>query len=418
MAKGKYGVLARLVWDGGVDVLIPGEMGTPRQDQMKGGPAERLTEMAGRVCYDSLGKGRSSGDYHRHIQEVGHFSVCEHFNMTVEIRLPIAAEALFNRPGLWIERKGDDLWRITFNPRCILDWNAWSKSMRVEDQIGTKGIGDILSFHAERAMPMVLPARPRIGDMVNFYEAASREVQPESDEEKWVSLFVAGSRGFSHELVRHGDRTAISQRSTRYVDEDGSPWVDHPLVQEFLGSNEPLPEDPDDLVRGALKTMIEDTKNAARTTYARAAEWLQKWLISRGVDKFTARKQARGAARGYLGNALYTEIVFSASVAQWRRMLRMRCCDPADAEIRAVFAEALEELKRSRYGLYFDGLELVPACDRIGYVASERKAKCLPDPAHKETQTLECICAEYNGKGRSTCGGICPVHPPSESRMC
>jgi thymidylate synthase (FAD) len=49
-----------------------------KPDQLQGPHAEQLTEYAGRVCYDSLGRGRNSEDYHQHILDVGHESVCEH----------------------------------------------------------------------------------------------------------------------------------------------------------------------------------------------------------------------------------------------------------------------------------------------------------------------------------------------------
>ncbi len=97
---------ARLVYDGGSEVFITPEMGMPRDDQMQGTVAEQLTELAGRVCYDSLGKGRPSfshmsvagipGDiwkpqrvegYHDHILGSGHGSVLEHFNFTVRFEV-------------------------------------------------------------------------------------------------------------------------------------------------------------------------------------------------------------------------------------------------------------------------------------------------------------------------------------------
>ncbi len=59
-------------------VGLPAELGTPRADQDQGAGAERLIEAAGRVCYDSYGKGRASEPYHAHIQQVGHGSVTEH----------------------------------------------------------------------------------------------------------------------------------------------------------------------------------------------------------------------------------------------------------------------------------------------------------------------------------------------------
>jgi thymidylate synthase ThyX len=369
-------LVARLVWDGGENLSLPPEMGLPADGQLSGSVGERLCELAGRVCYDSLGKGRSSADYHKHIHEVKHYSVYEHAVMTALLK-PVFAEnggvrhwvdpsVFLNRPGVWVD-EAQQGFRITFNPRVILDWNNFGRESAPERMA--------LARLAAMAWPQICPlAKEPTGDVLDHLRRGTEIVPPAYDEECWITMFMGGSRGFSHELVRHGDFTAISQRSTRYVDEGESPWVDHPLVQEFLASKDPLPDDPDNRIRGALASIIGDLKHGAREVYSKTAEQLQKWLSARGVDKLTARKQARGAARGYLGNALYTELVFSASVAQWKRMLRMRACAAADAEIREVFVQALYELKRSRYAPSFNGFKVQPAPDGIGQVVVEESA--------------------------------------------
>jgi thymidylate synthase ThyX len=353
--------LARLVWDGGEGVRIPEELGTPAPNQMRGMPHERLSELACRVCYDSLGRGRSSEDLHKHILDVKHLSVYEHAQVTLEV-FDLNAEVFLNRPGIWVLCDGNK-WRITLNPRVVLDWSQWSRA----DDGFAKVVHDILRHHMERLCPMICPPIPRETVTTAMIEQRSQIVPPKDDEEKWITLFLAGSRGFSHELVRHGNFTAISQRSTRYVDENGSPWVDHPLVQEFF-------DDPDvaGALRGELNSLVGDVKHYAQDLYARLSDELHKWLLARGVDKLTARKQARGAARGYLGNALYTELIFSGSVGQWKRMLKMRCCDASDGEIRAVFVEVLKELKTSRYAADFAAFELAPSSDTVGESAMER----------------------------------------------
>jgi thymidylate synthase ThyX len=368
MGRSKYGVIARLVWDGGDEVRIPEEMGTPAPNQMQGTPLERLSELAARVCYDSLGKGRSSPDLHKHLLDVGHHSVYEHAQVTIELAMAVLGRVFINRPGVWVSVERGDACRVTLNPRVILDWNIWSKASDVDDAIGRdRAVGDALHHQMCPLMPAVLGVRaPRGVDQ--SHSSRVRVVEPRHDEEKWVSLFFAGSRGFSHECVRHKFRTGVSQRSTRFVDEDGSPWVDHPLVQEFL-----VAEDVQKQVKDSLLERIDATKAWAKSAYAVVSVELHKWLISKGVDKLTARKQARAAARGYLGNALYTELIFSASVGQWKRMLRLRCSVPADAEIRAVFAEALKELKRSRYAEDFEAFELRPSADGLGEIAVERR---------------------------------------------
>jgi len=369
--KSKYGMIARLVWDGGDEVRIPEELGKPAPDQMLGTAAERLSELSGRTCYDSLGRGRSTEDYHKHILEVGHGSVYEHFAMTVELAdcYPLMLWSLINRPGIWVEADYERI-RITFNPRAILDWNHWTKNFpylnTFPDLVGKRGsVGDRLAVFAERSFPQIVPPQERALWSTTNYKA-DRIVEPRTDEEKWISLFMCGSRGWSHEQVRHKFRTAVSQRSTRFVNEAESPWVDHPLVQEYL---EDKAQPTDHLSQ--MEGMTSSIKKHSKEAYSFVVQRLEPWLIGRGVEKLTARKQARGAARGYLGNALWTEMIFSASVAEWKWMMKLRCSGPADAEIRGIFCEALPELRASRYGDDFKNLELVPAPDGLGQMAVE-----------------------------------------------
>lgn len=373
MAVSKYGMISRLVWDGGDEVRIPEELGAPAPNQMLGTAAERLSEVGGRTCYDSLGRGRSSEDYHKHILDVGHGSVYEHFSATVQILGESdMLWSLINRPGIWVEGSYGRL-RITFNPRAILEWNSWTKRLSSlasrQDFVGQAGsVGDRLAVFAERLFPQILPPRERPLQILSGYKDDCI-VEPRTEQEKWISMFLCGSRGWSHEQVRHKFRTAVSQRSTRFVNEAESLWIDHPLVQEYLGDQAQIPADLEE-----MKRIVNAIKKNSRETYAYVVDRLEPWLIGRGVEKLTARKQARGAARGYLGNALWTEMIFSASVAEWKWMMSLRCSAPADAEIRGIFCEALPELRRSRYGDDFKNLELVPAPDGLGQMAVERSS--------------------------------------------
>lgn len=56
-----------------------------REDQLVGTPQEQLIEAAGRTCYDSMGKGRPSGEYHAHLLDAEHGSVLEHVSFTWRI---------------------------------------------------------------------------------------------------------------------------------------------------------------------------------------------------------------------------------------------------------------------------------------------------------------------------------------------
>lgn len=346
---------AQLVYDGRT-FQIPEACGAPAADQMLGTVGERLAELCGRECYDSLGRGRNSSDYHKHVLEVGHYSVYEHFNFTLLIRgVAFEPEVLLdvmNRPGLYARVEGSDL-RLTLNLRCILDWPKWRPPHRE-------------AFPCP--MSLVIPAceiAPKVFPLTSFVDTPPPEsklgnvvfVDPIDNEERWITLRLTGSRGFSHELVRHGDRTAISQRSTRYVEESNSEWCLHPLIHEAFNA--------DDVARGGAFI------DSARGMYDLTVRKGETLLKVRGVDKGTARKQARGAARGWLGNALGTSVIFSASVGQWRRMMGLRAHVSADAEIRDVFAQALGCLKGSQYAGHFADLQLRPSQDGIGQVLDD-----------------------------------------------
>ena len=355
---------AEVVFDG-VETYAPERMGQPKAGQLQGATHERLVELCGRVCYDSLGKGRSSAEYHEHIRKVNHGSVWEHANITIQCTdtqgrdlgremFPI----LLNRPGVWVEHHEPSIVRVTINMRGIVEWDRWAGGHNLGSHRGLEAAIRAIVFTAGHVVaPQIVDDPGEIPDQgVN-----GMIVTPEHPEEKWVSLLLGGSRGMSHEQVRHKFRTAISQRSTRYVDESTSPWVVHPLVTRYID------ETTDD--KREFLGDIEKVGTAARNAYVTVAGDLQPWLEARGIDKHTSRKQARGAARGFLGNALHTELIFSASVVQWRRMIALRCSPHADAEIRVLYGHIIRALQTTRWADDFADLKLVPSPDGIGEVA-------------------------------------------------
>jgi thymidylate synthase ThyX len=377
-------IQAQLVWDGST-LSVPQQMlpeGKTLTDvhvdkmQMVGTPYENVGEAAGRICYDSLGVGRPTAEYFLHILQVGHYSIFEHCPFVVEITIDRKYEAdalwvLQGRPGLIITRGTAGALdvvalRLCVNLRTILEWDRWTSHDFAFDPTQvtlSANIGYILNEMGCAKAPQIVKD-PDIADWTAGGELSGAIkgwscADPVHDCERWISLYCSGSRGFSHELVRHGDRTAISQRSTRYVDESGSSWVMHPLVDAFLDGQT-------ELNKTLASCVVNNSVDVAKNAYDGIVKLLQPWLIERGVDTHTARKQARGAARGFLGNALYTELVFSASVDQWKHILSMRASDAADAEIREWACKAIPELKRSQYGDRFDGIELRESSDGLG----------------------------------------------------
>lgn len=352
-------IKARLVYDGGSAVTVPEEMGIPLPKQMQGTTPENLIELCGRVCYDSLGnpKSRDSAAYFKHILEVKHLSVCEHFAFTVEFdsAWDKMREACANRLGVlsYIHPKTQKL-HVTANIRSIIEWDLWTRRLSdfYEDCTASAAtrVGVALAFHANQFVPNLVELP------MNQERAPSRVVAPANDHERFISIFQSGSRCYSHEQVRH--RKAISQRSTRYCDESASPFVEHPLYSKYMAEVNDAP----------FRKGDEDLAARARCLYDAKVERMQNWLLIKGVDKLTARKQARGAARGSLLMNLATEMIFTDSVWGWRNILTQRTNPAADAEIRVLYNYVLPELKKSRYADRFADIEMVESKDGLGLV--------------------------------------------------
>jgi thymidylate synthase ThyX len=359
---------AKIVWDG-KKLEVPCDMGCPKDNQLQGSDFDNLVELSGRVCYDSLGSGRDSVEYHKHIIEVGHGSVQEHPNITFAIALDVptflgCVEALINRPGIWIAKEIPTILtasagplfnlRVTANLRAIREWFEFPPMNKLSIVMGNQ-----IQYLAKQKAPLVLQdLNPQDSGM------PLQIVEPKYEDEMWVSVFFTNvSRGFSHELVRHKFRTAVSQRSTRYVDEGDSYWCWHPLILKNINLDNPLVK----LIGNEeVELSLDDIQKLCREGYKQLVDKLQSQLISEGSDKFTARKQARGAARGLLGNALNTELIFSASLSQWKWMFTLRAAAPADAEIRVVMNEVYEQFLE-RFPDHFKGYEKVDCPDGIGY---------------------------------------------------
>jgi hypothetical protein len=347
---------ASLVYDGGPKVIIPESMGTPCPDQLQGTVHEQLGELACRICYDSMGydsngvrRGRSSAQLHKHILEVQNLSVYGHPNFTVHFNDDIR-NACINRKGIWVEGRNE----ITTNLWAVLEWNKYTC---LANQDISYHIGNSLAFFANQLAPQIY--KRKSGVLVGTH----LKTENLTENQAWVTLYLYGSRGFTHEQVRH-HFGGISQRSTRYVDESESSWIEHPLITQYL-TDETVPVEIRQAINDGLLRLI----NYSKTNYNALASHLKSYLIGRGVDKTKARKQAWGAARGYLGNALASDMLFSAPVSGWKWMLKQRLSAAADAEIRAIYEQVLISLRRSRYGyMFFDEFTLVPSPDGIGKV--------------------------------------------------
>ncbi len=129
------------------------------------------------------------------------------------------------------------------------------------------------------------------------------------------------SRALTHQLVRHR-LASYSQRSQRYVKEDGLAYVTPPAI---AANTEAL-----DLFRKALEE--------AREAYDK--------LLEAGV--------APEDARFVLPNAAATEVVVTANFREWRHILALRGHAAAQWEIRQLAIAILKELKQRAPAAFAD----------------------------------------------------------------
>lgn len=167
-----------------------------------------------------------------------------------------------------------------------------------------------------------------------------------------LSFYLSGiSRGCTHELVRHR-HAAISQRSTRYVEESESLWAWHPLIEALRA--------------GKDWQGLADLEHRAREMYQAIGNAAEGYLQQQGLTPTAARKQARGAARGALGNALSTALVWTVNLRSLRHFLELRATEHADAEIR-LLANAVYEAALPVAPEWLADYERVEMADGIGY---------------------------------------------------
>lgn len=336
-------------WD--QEVFVPEPMGIPRHDQLKGSWAEQLIECAGRVCYDAVGSGRPSGEYHKNLLLTQkHLSVAEHVHFTIEADLP--AIVLHGIPDYSIafSEEFGGMARYTFNLRHALEWpnNLLTHASRFSRYV--ERWDAVMKQVAFSLLPNVLE-EPQMGPT----DALWKFVPPIYDEEKFVTLFLEDSLVWSLEMNRH--RFNISQRSGRFCDQTDRDDCIHPLLKAYLNQAGFLAlnqEDGEKLWCDVKEGVTVDAINArtklgnaigshltqSKMVYMAVVEHLQPWLMDQGFDKITARKQARSAARYYLGQGLSTEKLFSASLRGWRHIFEMRCSPHADAAIATLMTQA------------------------------------------------------------------------------
>lgn len=145
------------------------------------------------------------------------------------------------------------------------------------------------------------------------------------------------SRTCTHELVRHR-HLSYSQRSQRYVDESSSGVVV-----------------PDAMVRVRDARLGNDqTVQEAATELENTSHELYQNLVRIMVEAGIPRKEARGAARGWLLQNTETNLVVTGNHRAWREFISKRWHAAADPEIRTLAGMILRDLRDIAPAIYAD----------------------------------------------------------------
>ena len=152
---------------------------------------------------------------------------------------------------------------------------------------------------------------------------------------QWTFAFENVSRVFTHELVRHRVGVAISQESLRYVRLDNIPF----WTPEWAQEDEELSRRSAELL-----AMLEAHQL-----------WMAKHfkLDDPGVP-FSEKKHKTSFMRRFAPEGLATGLMWSANIRTLRHVLERRTDIHAEEEIRLVFNQVGEIMRKECEGLFCD----------------------------------------------------------------
>lgn len=172
-------------------------------------------------------------------------------------------------------------------------------------------------------------------------------------------LYITGiTRACSLESNRHR-QLAVSQRSTRYTQEEDSAIVLEPYYAK-LWDKYPMRENNTNYERNRWlfvdetvypttnpdAILLSDFVNASAGAVATYKEQVEMLMTANPNDLrgFDLRKWARGKARNILPHALETRIAYTGNVRAWRWFLEARSDKHAEPEIRRLAYEVYKVL--------------------------------------------------------------------------
>ena len=313
----------------------------------------RMIEEAGRTCYQSFDKMAEGTDV-KMIQMLlrsGHESVIEHSWFVVFLKsdrqnqidkMSYVLDLLITNRLLTVSPRNDGylisgnarMWRDYFRLRGDLD--PTDEAIFAALKAATPALFGDLPFAVEnKASDEVI-----VGPQLDFTLA-------EKTRHFWAAIrFNGGSRAFTHQLVRHRP-AAISQESQRYCDEAGF-FDDEYFV---------MPPS----IENAGPEVMQSYLDMLKCIDAKYRE--MQTLTGPNGKRLVLNEDARFL----LPNAVCSEIVVSAPIAEWRWLCFMRCGLHAQWEIRDMAMQSLKQLK-----------EVFPDCFADFVIAPDGKSATIP----------------------------------------
>lgn len=287
--------------------------------QFTGTEQEQLLEFAGRECYKSVDKPntRATKEYIDNIVESRHTSVLGHgviyFKPHSKDELMKFMYEFRYEPGWYVHHDQNIGDVLTVNQRLVE--RKESRFFYLFPEIHEEFVKDYPLICKHNSVMFHFPLRKMFKRLHHEEYLADH---------RWLSFWIHGTRSFSHEWIRHSYQSAISQRSTRYVDEHGFGFIPHPVFNRYAS------------IWKHYEKRIESFLNDSDSLYYDLVCDLSEALKDDGMDHHTARKTARGAATRFLPHGLPTDIVYSCSVWELKQIFSQRANVHADLEINRV----------------------------------------------------------------------------------
>jgi thymidylate synthase (FAD) len=172
----------------------------------------------------------------------------------------------------------------------------------------------------------------------------------------WSFAITRVSRGFTHQMVRHGEGTAFSQESQHFIRyaEEGEARPGGATGAAFCATGIPESE------VGAFLVSCKDSLEDYEELWKRLKESMPAVDHLGGARRQSAiRKVVSGMARGLLPNAMESRLGFSANARALRHICQARGTADNTLEIRLVAVQLARTMREEAPAIFGDFTEEV-----------------------------------------------------------